>query len=100
MVTGEATSYDRRVSSRPRLIRLLVVPAILFLVFAGTALALANWHPAIPTAAATTGTVATGDATAGAAAFQQNCAGCHGAGGKGGGAGPRLAGAAIALPAA
>ena len=88
-------------SSRPRLIRLLVLPALLFLVFAGTAFALAKWHPASPSAASATGTVSasTGNATAGAAAFQQSCAGCHGAGGKGG-AGPKLVGASITLAAA
>jgi mono/diheme cytochrome c family protein len=102
MVAGERTSYDRRVSSRPRLIRLVVVPTVLFLVFAGTAFALANWHPASPSAASATGTVSAsaGNATAGAAAFQQSCAGCHGAGGKSGGAGPKLAGASIPLAAA
>ena len=79
----------------------MVIPALLFLVFAGTAFALAQWHPASPSAASATGTVsATGNATAGAATFQQSCAGCHGVGGKGGGAGPRLAGAAITLAAA
>jgi mono/diheme cytochrome c family protein len=101
MVAGERTSYDRCVSSPPRLIRLVVLPALLFLVFAGTAFALAKWHPASPSAASATGTVsaAAGNATAGAAAFQQSCAGCHGAGGSGG-AGPKLAGAAITLAAA
>jgi cytochrome c550 len=101
MVAAERTSYDRRVSSRPRLIRLVVVPALLFLVFAGTAFALAKWHPASPSAASATGTVSasTGNATAGAAAFQQSCAGCHGVGGTGG-AGPKLAGVAIPLAAA
>ena len=88
-------------SSRPRRIRLLLVPALLFLVFAGTAFALAKWHPASPSAAAATGPIkATGNATAGAAAFARNCAGCHGVAGKGGGAGPKLAGAAIPLAAA
>jgi mono/diheme cytochrome c family protein len=102
MVAGERTSYDRRVSSRPRLIRLVVFPALLFLVFAGTAFALAKWHPASPSVAAATGTVvaSTGNATAGATAFQQSCAGCHGVGGKGGGPGPTLAGASISLAAA
>jgi mono/diheme cytochrome c family protein len=101
MVAGDRTSYDRRVSSRPRLIRLVVLPALLFLVFAGTAYALAKWHPASPSVAAATGTVAaTGNATAGAASFQQSCAGCHGVGGNGGGAGPKLAGASITLAAA
>src|SRR5918911_1149613 len=64
----EATRYDRRVSRR---VRLLVIPAVLF--------------------------VAVGDAYQGETVFQQTCAGCHGAGGKGGGIGPRLAGAAIPL---
>jgi mono/diheme cytochrome c family protein len=90
------------VSSTQRRTRLLLVPALLFLAFAGTAFALAKWHPASPSAAPITGTVSasTGDATAGAAAFQQSCATCHGAGGKGGGVGPRLAGASITLAAA
>ena len=89
-------------SSRPGLLRLLVLPALLFLVFAGTAFALAKWHPASPSAASATGTVSasTGNAAAGATAFQQSCAGCHVVGGKGGGAGPTLAGASIALAAA
>jgi cytochrome c550 len=101
MVAGERTSYDRRVSSRPRLIRLVLVPTLLFLAFAGTAFAFANWHPASPSDASTTGTVAAsaGNASAGAAAFQQSCAGCHGVGGKGG-AGPKLAGSSIPLVAA
>ena len=88
-------------SSRPRLIRLVVIPALLFLLFAGTAFALAKWHPASPSTAAATGTVsaATGNPTAGAAAFQRSCAGCHGDGGSGG-AGPKLAGASIPLAAA
>jgi mono/diheme cytochrome c family protein len=100
MVRGDATSYDRRVSRRR--IRLLVVPALLFLAFAGTAFGLAKAHPAKPSAAATTGTVSTagGDATRGAAVFASNCASCHGASGKGGSVGPRLAGSPISLAAA
>jgi cytochrome c550 len=101
MVADERTSYDRRVSSRRRVIRLVVVPTLLFLVFAGTAFALANWHPASPSAASATGTVSAsaGNSTAGEAAYQQSCAGCHGVGGKGG-AGPKLAGTSIPLAAA
>ena len=39
--------------------------------------------------------VAAGDATAGASVFEQNCAGCHGPQGTGGGVGPTLAGAGL-----
>jgi mono/diheme cytochrome c family protein len=88
------------VSSRPRLIRLVVVPALLFLAFAGTAFGLAKAHLASPGAPAAAGTVAVGDPYNGETVFQQSCAACHGAGGKGGGVGPRLAGAQISLAAA
>src|SRR5262249_34198164 len=39
--------------------------------------------------------VAEGDAAAGATVFEQNCAGCHGPQGTGGGVGPTLAGSGL-----
>ena len=77
--------------------RLLVVPALLFVAGAGTAFGLAKAHLAKPGKPKPSGTVAVGDAYQGEIVFQQSCVGCHGAGGKGGGIGPRLAGAAIPL---
>ena len=93
MVPGDATSYDRRVSSLPRPVRLLVVPAVLFLLFAGTAFGLAKAHVASPGTPSAKGSVAVGDPYNGETVFQGSCASCHGAGGKGGGVGPRLKGA-------
>ncbi|TMM07765.1 MAG: c-type cytochrome [Actinobacteria bacterium] len=64
-----------------------------------TAFGLAEWHvlkPGTPKAAAGS-TITVGDAYRGETVFQQNCAVCHGAGGKGGSAGPRLAGATLTL---
>ena len=77
--------------------RLLVVPAVLFLAVAGTAFGLAKAHLAKPGNPKSSGRVVLGDSYRGETVFQQTCAGCHGAGGKGGGIGPRLAGAAIPL---
>jgi len=83
--------------SRDRFLRLVVAPTLLFFVFAGTALALALLHPAKPGTPKTNGKVKLGDSYRGDTLFSTNCAGCHGQGGKGGGIGPRLAGAAIPL---
>jgi mono/diheme cytochrome c family protein len=85
-------------SSR-RLIRLVVVPACLFLAFAGGAFALARLHLAKPGTPKAGGAVKVGDARRGVNVFTQRCAGCHGAGGKGG-SGPKLAGSGISLAAA
>ena len=60
---------------------------------------LAEWHvlkPGTPKAAAGS-TIVVGDAYRGETVFQQNCAVCHGSGGKGGSAGPRLADATLTL---
>lgn len=84
---------------RQRLIRLVVVPAILFAVFAGTAFALAKLHLAKPGTPRASGTVAVGDSYRGETIFSQQCASCHGQGGSGG-IGPRLIGASISLAAA
>lgn len=86
--------------SRERFLRLVVAPTLLFLVFTGTALALALLHPAKPGTSKTSGNVKLGDSYRGETIFSTTCAGCHGQGGKGGGIGPALAGAAIPLAAA
>src|SRR3954471_4772236 len=88
--------YDRAVS-RERFLRLVLAPTLLFLVFTGTALALALLHPAKPGTPKTSGNVKLGDPYNGETIFSTTCAGCHGQGGKGGGIGPKLAGAAIPL---
>lgn len=86
--------------STERFLRLVVAPTLLFLVFTGTALALALLHPAKPGTPKTSGKVKLGDPYNGETIFSTTCAGCHGQGGKGGGIGPKLAGAAIPLAAA
>jgi mono/diheme cytochrome c family protein len=86
---------------RRRLVRLVVVPAALFVAVSATAFALAKAHPAKPQLKVdTTKAVALGNAAHGTSVFAQTCAGCHGQGGKGGGIGPKLAGATISLAAA
>jgi len=82
-----------------RAIRLLVVPAVLFVAFSATAFALAKLHPAKPSLSVS-GPVRVGDPYRGQTVFTQSCAGCHGQDGKGGGIGPRLAGSGISLAAA
>ena len=82
-----------------RRIRLLVVPALLFVAFSGVAFALAKLHLAKPSLTAS-GPVRLGDQYRGQTVFTQSCAGCHGQDGKGGGIGPKLAGSGIALAAA
>ena len=82
-----------------RLIRLVIVPACLFLAFAGGAFALAKLHLAKPGTPKASGAVKLGDPYRGETVFTQRCAGCHGAGGKGG-SGPTLAGTRISIAAA
>ena len=81
-----------------RLIRLVVVPACLFLAFAGGAFALAKLHLAKPGTPKASGAVKLGDPYRGETVFTQRCAGCHGGGGKGG-SGPTLAGTQISIAA-
>jgi len=100
MVTGDATRYDRRVSSGRPWVRLLLIPAVLFVAVSGTVYAVAKAHPASPSVKASTGPVSLGDPYRGETEFQKSCAGCHGEGGKGGGIGPTLAGSGIPLAAA
>jgi mono/diheme cytochrome c family protein len=74
-------------------------PVTVFVVVSAAAFALAEWHflkPGTPKAAAGS-TVTIGDAYRGETVFQENCASCHGSGGKGGSVGPRLAGDTITL---
>jgi mono/diheme cytochrome c family protein len=61
-------------------------------VVAGT-FALAKAHVFEPSAPA--GTAVVGDVDRGKMVFAQNCAGCHGTSGQGGGVGPALAGAGL-----
>lgn len=78
--------------------RLVIVPAVLFSLFAGGTFALAKLHvakPGVPHAAGGE-QIELGDAYRGATVFQQACAGCHGTQAEGG-VGPRLAGSTIAL---
>ena len=82
---------------RKRFLRLVVAPIVLFAVFAGTAFALSKLHLAKPGTPKTAGKVQVGDSYRGETIFSQTCASCHGQGGKGGGIGPRLAGAPIPL---
>jgi mono/diheme cytochrome c family protein len=96
----ERTEYDRHVSTqvgepgepppRRRLVRLVVVPLILFAGVSGAAFTLAKAHPARPGAPkGGAGTVQLGDSYRGEVTFGQTCAPCHGEAGKGG-VGPRL----------
>lgn len=82
-------------------IALILPPLALFAVVSALVFTLAELHlakPGLPSAAAGT-KIALGDSYRGSVAFDQNCAGCHGAGGKGGGIGPRLIGDSISLAA-
>jgi mono/diheme cytochrome c family protein len=79
----------------PRWVR----PAAVFAAVSAAAFGLAEAHvlkPGTPKAAAG-GAVQLGDAYRGETVFQQECASCHGSGGKGGSIGPRLAGASLTV---
>jgi mono/diheme cytochrome c family protein len=80
-----------------RAVRLLVVPAILFLVISGAVFAFAQWHPAERGAESSTVITGPRDATRGEALFAEKCATCHGPRGEGGGVGPALAGSELTL---
>jgi cytochrome c551 len=81
-----------------RRVRLIVLPAILFVLVSGTVFVLAELHPAKDEAASSAPPPASGDATRGQELFADNCASCHGEGGRGGGVGPTLAGNSISIP--
>lgn len=73
-------------------------PLAVFVFVSAAAFALAEAHvfkPGTPKAAAGS-TVQLGDVYRGETVYQQKCASCHGAAGKGGGIGPPLAGATLA----
>jgi cytochrome c551 len=82
-------------------LRLVVVPLALLIAVSGATFGLARAHFAKPGApkAAAGETIAVGDAYRGETLFAQSCAACHGAAGKGGGVGPKLAGAELTLAA-
>jgi mono/diheme cytochrome c family protein len=78
-----------------------VVPLAILACLWGATFALAKLHlakPGTPKVAADAN-VEVGDQYRGATVFSVNCAGCHGAGGKGGGIGPKLVGDPIPLAA-
>lgn len=79
--------------------RLIVVPACLFLGISAGVFALSKLALAEPNAPKKSGDVVLGDAYRGQVVYSQKCAGCHGATGEGGAA-PRLAGNPISLAAA
>lgn len=80
-----------------RAVRLLVVPAILFVGVSAAVFAFAQWHPA--KGGSQSSTVITGprDATRGETLFAERCESCHGPGGQGGGVGPRLTGSDLTI---
>src|SRR4051812_24042746 len=98
MVFGDATRYDRLMSSR---VRLVVIPLILFFGVSGLVYGLAKAHPARPDVKAASGPggakIKVGDPYRGATVFQQSCASCHGDDGAGGGIGPKLAQSGITV---
>lgn len=79
--------------------RLIVLPAVLFVVVSATVFTLAKLHLAKP-GLARSSSIRLGDSYRGETVFSTTCAGCHGRGGEGGGVGPKLAGARISLAAA
>ena len=80
-----------------RRVRLIVVPAILFVIVSGTVFVLAQLHPAREEAPSSSAPPpASGDAAHGQKLFAENCTSCHGEGGQGG-VGPTLAGNPISI---
>jgi len=80
--------------------RLVLVPVVLFAYVSAMVFALAKAHPLSPAKPTVSGApVVLGDSYRGELAFQDACAGCHGAGGTGGGVGPALAGRGLVLAA-
>jgi mono/diheme cytochrome c family protein len=82
--------------ARRDVLRLVVAPLVLFVGVSAGVFTLAKLHLAKPEAA-TPANVTLGDPQRGAAIFASTCASCHGQAGRGGGIGPRLAGAPISI---
>ena len=78
-----------------RRVRLLVVPAVLFVAVSASAFTLAKLHLAKP-GLPKSGSIKLGDAYRGQTVFSMTCAACHGNAAQGG-VGPKLAGAQISL---
>jgi mono/diheme cytochrome c family protein len=74
-----------------RTLRLVVAPAILFVLVSGTVFVLAQTHPAKDEGAAAPAPAAEGDATRGEQLFAESCESCHGD------SGPRLAGSGVSI---
>ena len=74
----------------------MVIPAVVFVAVSGTAFGLAKLHLARP-GVPSSGPVRLGDFYNGETVYSQKCAVCHGQDGRGGGIGPKLAGAQITL---
>ena len=79
-----------------RVLRLLVVPALLLVAVSGLIFGLAQMHPAKPEASAAAATGAS-DRVRGEELFAEHCAGCHGDSGRNATVGPDLAGNPISL---
>jgi len=80
-----------------RFVRLIVVPALLFVVVSAAVFGLAKWHPAKRGDGASTVVTGPGDLERGRGLFAEKCAVCHGERGEGGGVGPRLVGSDLSL---
>src|SRR4029453_17726428 len=81
-----------------RRVRLIVVPAILFVLVSGTVFVLAELHPAKEEASSSSAPLpASGAAAHGRVRFAESCASGHGEGGQGGGVAPTLAGNPISI---
>jgi mono/diheme cytochrome c family protein len=80
-----------------RRVRLVVVPAILFLIVSGAVFVLAQLHPAKRESKTSVPVTVLTDPMHGEQLFARNCATCHGEGGEGGGIGPRLMGRDVSI---
>lgn len=79
------------------MLRLVVVPAILFAVVSAAVFGFAQWQPAKHESQSQTIESVLLDPLRGDQLFAENCASCHGDDGTGGGIGPTLAGAEVSL---
>ena len=81
----------------PRRVRLVVLPAALFVALSAATFSLAQIHPASPETPKSSGAIVLGDPYQGQLVFEEACGSCHGASGEGGSGGPGIAGEAISL---